>query len=72
MTTAKEFLKAVELYSKAKTLDPYVLLRSLSPDQLRTVLQVTAQLFKDVKDETVRRGLWEEFSTIKIKSGDAK
>lgn len=41
--------------------DPQIALQQLTDEQLRTALHVSAELFRQVKSEVVRRGRWDDF-----------
>ena len=46
--------------------DPAVLLKELDDEHVRTMAYVAAGLFKAVKDEAVRRGIWDDIKTTKV------
>ena len=45
-----------------KQVDPEKMLPHLSDDQLKTGIQVTAKMFKTLKEEAERRGIWDQIS----------
>jgi hypothetical protein len=67
-TTARQLLDLVAQFQTLRTLadqTPDELVRKLDDKQLRLAVQVIATTFKELKTEAVRRGLWEDFKTIK-------
>lgn len=68
MTTARQFLDFVGAYSKFKAVAdaPETALRELSDDQLMAAVLVAAGLFKMMKTEAIRRGVWDSMKGQKV------
>ncbi len=62
---ARDLLNAVEQW-QAMRVDPEKALQQLTDEQLRTAVLVAAEVFKSVKNESVRRGIWSEFKGVKV------
>jgi hypothetical protein len=55
----------IEMLSSSEWTETAV--RSLTDENLKRMTQVSAVLFKTLKDEAIRRGLWDELTrTIKL------
>lgn len=67
-TTARRFLDVVNAYSRFKTATetPDEALGTLDDEQLKTALLVSAELFKKIKIEAQRRGVWDELKGVKV------
>jgi hypothetical protein len=64
MTKAADFLSAIAHYQFGNwtTEDLWA---ELSDDQVRTMVLIAAQLFKNTKDEAIKRGIWDSVRTAK-------
>lgn len=68
MTTARQLLDAVKRYSELKKcdVDPEKMLLEVPDEQFKMMLFTTAELFKKLRAEAERRGLWDEISKRKL------
>lgn len=66
MTTTKVFLKAIEQYAELQKLDIEQLFQKLDDEQFKLVFYAVAELFTKLRNEAVRRGIWDEIKTKKI------
>lgn len=57
---AKDMLRAIEQYTQAKYWNTEDMLRELPEDKFRLALQASAELFRTLKKEAVRRGIWDD------------
>lgn len=64
---ARDLLEAVQRYAEAKHKTPEALLRELPDDEFRVAFYASAELFKTLKAEAVRRGIWNELKGTKVK-----
>jgi hypothetical protein len=68
---AKDLLRTVEAYSrqKSKIFEEITqeMLRELPDEQFRMSVMVAAELFLTLKAEAIRRGIWDELKTKKVK-----
>ena len=64
---ARDLLRAVEEYSARKFKMPEEMLRELPDEQFRIAVQAVAELFKTLKTEAIRRGIWDDLKTKKVK-----
>jgi len=62
-TTARELLNAVKQYAARNNLDPETAMRALPDEQFKMLVWSTAELFKTLREEAKRRGIWEELSS---------
>lgn len=60
---AAELLHAINTWSKT----PEQLLRELPDEQFRIACYAAAEMLKTFKDEAVRRGIWDDIKTKKVK-----
>jgi hypothetical protein len=68
LTTARQFLEAIRQYQALTVTksDVDALLRELPDEQFRTLVLVSAEVLKQLKDEAIRRGIWEDFKGRKV------
>jgi DNA polymerase III gamma/tau subunit len=73
MTTARQFLDLLHAYEQFKVAgdEPERLMREMPEAQFRLVVQATAVLFSQLKQEAIRRGIWDELKTWKPPTGEA-
>ena len=63
---ARDLLRAVENYSKQKFEVPEHILREVPEEQFRLMVYASAELFKTLKTEAIRRGIWDDLKTKKL------
>ena len=61
---ARDLLRAVESYSQ---MNPEEALQKLSDEQFRTMMLTVAEVFRTMKAEAIRRGIWDELKGTKVK-----
>jgi len=68
VTTARQLLDAVKRYSalKAAAVDPIAQVRALPDEQFKLLVWSTAELFRTLREEAKRRGVWDELSRKKL------
>jgi len=63
---AKELLAAAQRFAFLQGLPSDQLIQQCTDEQLKTAILVTAELFRTVKVEAERRGIWDELKTKKV------
>jgi hypothetical protein len=71
MTTLTDLLnrtgkRLLRRFVKADAPDPTALLKELDDEHVRTMAYVAAGLFKAIKVEAERRGIWDDIKTAKV------
>lgn len=64
---ARDLLRAVEQYTERGFKTPEELLQELPDDKFRLAVRAAAELFKALRAEAIRRGIWDELKGVKVK-----
>ena len=61
---ARDLLQAVEGYSQ---MNPEEALQKLPDEKFRLAMLIVAEMFRTMKNEAIRRGIWDELKETKVK-----
>ena len=64
---ARDLLRAAQLYANSRHITTNEMLSQLSNEQLTTAVRIAAELLKQLKSEAIRRGIWDDLKTMKVK-----
>jgi hypothetical protein len=62
---ARDLLTIIERYAEASRMTTEKLLEEVPNDKFKLIVQSTATLFKHLKEEAIRRGIWDELRGMK-------
>ena len=60
---ARQLLRLLDLVKHYQTKEPKEILGQMSDEQFKVAFWAVADLFKQMKNDAIRRGLWEELTT---------
>ena len=63
---ARDLLRAVEHYARAKHLTNEQMIQELPDDKLQLAILTAAELLRSLKGEAVRRGIWDDIKMVKV------